>query len=168
MKSWRAVDTQNWGRLKMESRRVCRHKWWKNSHHFSEEQDPDPNSSENLDQDSPWSEKLDPDLHQSDADLQPCLKVTFVDCPNIRCPLLSFSKTFFIAYFREKRTLLCNSTHFTSVVDPHWFHCGSGASFLSQCGSRSGSKEPTNADPDPSQSQKVNFYIKNVLKVGKR
>ncbi len=24
-----------------------------------------------------------------------------------------------------------------SVVDPHWFHCRSGSSFLSQCGSRS-------------------------------
>ncbi len=28
-----------------------------------------------------------------------------------------------------------------SFSDPHWFQCGSGSSFLSQCGSESGSRE---------------------------
>jgi hypothetical protein len=51
-----------------------------------------------------------------------------------------------------------------SVVDPHWFECGSGSGFLPYSGS--GFREPTNADPDPGQTClhiKFNFYMKNVL-----
>ncbi len=63
-----------------------------------------------------------------------------------------------------------------SVVDPYWFQCGPGSSFLSQCGSRT--------DPDPSrkpnqcasrririlgqtfESQKVDFFHVKILNVG--
>jgi hypothetical protein len=44
----------------------------------------------------------------------------------------------------------------TSVVDPYWFHCGSGSSFLSQC--RSVSREQNQCGSDPGQSQKVEFF----------
>ncbi len=54
---------------------------------------------------------------------------------------------------------------YNSGVNPHWFHCGFGSSFSAQCGS--GSRGQTNADPDPDtdqRSQKVKFYMKNILK----
>ncbi len=46
------------------------------------------------------------------------------------------------------------------------YKCGYGSTFF-----LSGSRKPTNADPDPShtfESQKVEFWTKNILKVGKR
>jgi hypothetical protein len=49
-------------RLKMEPWRVCR-QVVADSHHFVEEQDPDPHQSEKSDQDPQLSEKLDPDPH---------------------------------------------------------------------------------------------------------
>ncbi len=44
-----------------------------------------------------------------------------------------------------------------NVVDPHWFQCRSGSSFLFKCDSGSGSKEPTNANPCGFKSQVVYF-----------
>ncbi len=50
----------------MKPRRVCR-PVVADSHHFHEEQDPDPHLSERLDEDPHQSEKLDPDPHRNDA-----------------------------------------------------------------------------------------------------
>jgi hypothetical protein len=63
MKPW--TLTMEVERLKMESLRVCR-PVVADSHHFDEEQDPDPH----------LSEKLDPDLYESDPDPQPWVKNT--------------------------------------------------------------------------------------------
>ncbi len=74
MEPWRALHTHNGGlEAQMEAWRV-----WRpvvaDSHHFYEEQDPDPHQSEKLDPDPHWGEKLDPDPHWSDADPQPSIK----------------------------------------------------------------------------------------------
>ncbi len=45
------------------------------SHHFDEEQDPDPRYNEKLDPDPHLSVKLDPDAHLSDAQPQPFWKI---------------------------------------------------------------------------------------------
>jgi hypothetical protein len=61
-----------------------------------------------------------------------------------------------------------------SFADLHWFEieCGSVSSFLSQCGSGSGSKElETDQDPDHGQilkSQEVKFLHEKYTKEGNR
>ncbi len=45
---------------------------------------------------------------------------------------------------------------FGSFVYPDWFQCEFGSSFLPQCVSGTGSREPTN----------LNFHMKNILYVG--
>jgi hypothetical protein len=64
-----------------------------------------------------------------------------------------------------------------SVVDPHWLQCGSGSSFLSECGSVYGSES---RKPNECGSRririlvrllsykKLNFYMKNIVKVDYR
>ncbi len=72
----------------------------------------------------------------------------------------------------------------SSGVDPHWFQCGSGSRFLIIMRIRiqlfnhnadpdldPGSHINADPDPDPGQtlkSQKVDFYMKNMLKVRNR
>ncbi len=67
-----------------------------------------------------------------------------------------------------------NGADVTNVCGYAWFQCGSGSSFLSQCGPESGSRKPNKmriqADPDPDhifELQKVEFltwkiYLKLV------
>jgi hypothetical protein len=45
-----------------------------------------------------------------------------------------------------------NTMILSSAVDPHWFQCGSGSSFLYQCRSNPGSKTNAVEDPDPDQT----------------
>jgi hypothetical protein len=65
----------------------------------------------------------------------------------------------------------------TSFVDPHWFQCGSGSSFLSQLKADTAAdpdpRSQTNGDPCGSESgfwsdfisnKKLNFFLK--LQVG--
>ncbi len=56
----------------MEPWRVCRAEV-ADSHHFDEEQDPDPDPlySDKSDPDLQWNENLDPDPQLSDMDLEP-------------------------------------------------------------------------------------------------
>jgi hypothetical protein len=63
MELWRALDTHNGGLdAQMEAWRICR-PVVADSHHFYEEQDPDPHQSEKLVADPHQSGKLDPDPH---------------------------------------------------------------------------------------------------------
>ncbi len=63
---------------------------------------------------------------------------------------------------------------FRPVLKPHWFQCGSGSSFLSQCGPDPDQGSQTNADPCGSGSWpdfevKTGEFLKyNILKIGNR
>jgi hypothetical protein len=152
MEPWRAVDAHNGSvGLNIGSPIGSVDQWWQ-IHHLSEEKDPDPNSSEKLDQVSHLSEKLDPDPHQGDADPQPCIKVTFVDCPSFCVPCWASRKF-------SPSLIVLNKEHncVTALISPVlWIRIG----FTDP---DPDIKEQTNADPDPGQtskSQKLNFYIK--------
>ncbi len=52
-------------------------------------------------------------------------------------------------------------THYTSVVDPHWFQFGSGSGILGQCGS--GSRVMLNKNCKILQLKVIFFVIKNYI-----
>ncbi len=91
---------------------------------------------------------LDPDPHQNVMDPEHCFQ-----------PFFNFTKEKILQYWTIKTwyspwnfrkscgpVFKTNSFAFINVlllcivVDPHWFWCGSGSSFLSECGS--GAREP--------------------------
>jgi hypothetical protein len=59
-----------------------------------------------------------------------------------------------VVYMEPEKTIISRSEIFPVFVDSHWFHCGSGSSFLSQCGSRFRIQEPcrSRSGSDPVQT----------------
>jgi hypothetical protein len=73
-------------------------------------------------------------------------------------------------FYRVRYSPLLYSDY-SIVVDPHWRQCGSGSgsSFLYQCGS--GSSKPNQCGSgswSDLSHEKLNLYMKNILKVGNR